>query len=99
MTELWTDVGVMHGERIPCILRRIHAGQALRTSVIEGFTVKHPTVGEPFFMNAEGLEFGTRVVNTSPVKEVHGAGFFLTESGSIYHLQILTRETSNAPPN
>lgn len=64
----------------------------LRTDKIEGVTRELPVVGKSFILLGEGLEFGTRCVNTSPVKEVSKDGHkytIKTESGSIYSVSFL----------
>lgn len=65
----------------------------LRTDEILGKTQELPQVGKQFVLFGEGLEFGTRCVNTSPVKSVerHQPDLFVitTESGSIYNVQVL----------
>lgn len=65
----------------------------VRTDEVLGKTDELPQVGKQFVLFGEGLEFGTRRVNTSPVKEVerHQPDLFVltTESGSVYHVQVL----------
>jgi len=65
----------------------------IRTDEVLGKTDELPQVGKPFILIGEGLEFGNRMVNTSPVKEIerHQPNLFVltTESGSIYHVQVL----------
>lgn len=67
----------------------------VRTDEIVGITKNLPKEGEIFVLIGEGLEFGTRVVNTSPVKMLleneNNPGEYLlhTESGSIYQVNIL----------
>lgn len=49
----------------------------------------YPTIGERFVCFGEGVEFGTRLVSTSPVVSMSikgGVIEFHTESGSIYTL-------------
>lgn len=60
----------------------------LRTNEVVGKCCELPKVGEIFVMYAEGLEYGTRMISTSPVKEVHELGF-KTEN-SEYKLEVLT---------
>ena len=42
----------------------------LRTDSVEGETEQLPTPGEDFVLLGVGLEFGTRMVRTTPVGEV-----------------------------
>lgn len=42
----------------------------LRTDTVEGECDMLPAIGHCFFMTGPGLEFGVRLVNTSPVKEI-----------------------------
>lgn len=63
----------------------------LRTDTVEGDCTLLPTIGQCFFMTGKGLEFGTRFVNTSPVKEIVKDGLiekFKTEN-SEYQLEII----------
>jgi hypothetical protein len=73
-------------------LTRVASNHArLRTDTVEGECSLLPTVGECFIMTAPGLEFGTRFVNTSPVKEIIKDGSterFKTEN-SEYQLELL----------
>lgn len=76
-------------------MTRIAGGSALRTSVIEGETTRRlPNIGQQFRMTGVGLEFGTRMVNTSPVVSFTentetGAREITTESGSVYLLEFI----------
>ncbi len=71
-------------------LTRVSGGTALRTDTVEGIAESPPTPGQPFTVIAPGLEFGTRVVSTSPVLDVECAAYcFQTESGSVYRVDIL----------
>ncbi len=48
-----------------------------------------PTIGERFLCSGEGLEFGTRLISTSPVTRFLGSRLcFETETGSIYELTL-----------
>jgi len=72
------------------ILNRIVGGQNLRTNNIDGVCDQLPTVGQHFVMFGEGLEFGTRRINTSLVKSIdrnENSLVFDTEN-SIYELTI-----------
>jgi hypothetical protein len=57
-----------------------------RTAVVVGRSERPPTVGRRLVLTAPGLEFGSRVANTSKVVSV-GAGEFETESGSRYRFE------------
>lgn len=64
----------------------------LRSDDIEGVTNELPTEGKSFVFFGKGLEFGTRVVNTSPVKIVlqkDDEYILHTESGSIYQVNLI----------
>lgn len=64
----------------------------LRTNEIEGVTKELPTEGKQFIILGEGLKFGTRCVNTSPVKKIEKSEktyTILTESGSTYQVDFL----------
>ena len=64
----------------------------LRTDEVEGVTRELPTVGKSFVIIGEGLEFGNRCVNTSPLKKVEEIenGYRLhTASGSLYEVELL----------
>ena len=64
----------------------------IRTDVIEGITHELPEVESQFAMLAEGLEFGTRYVQTSPVKNIESMDNkyqLFTESGSLYEVEVL----------
>lgn len=64
----------------------------MRTDVVEGITHELPKVGESFVMLSEGLEFGTRMVNTSPVQNIEtidNKHQLFTESGSLYEVEVL----------
>lgn len=68
------------------------AHEKMRTDVVEGVTRELPTEGKIFALMGEGLEFGTRCVNTSPVKKLEKDGntyTLHTESGSIYQVDFL----------
>ena len=59
---------------------------------MEGVTRELPTEGKQFVFLGEGLEFGTRCVNTSIVKIVlqkDNEYIIHTESGSIYQVDFL----------
>ena len=58
----------------------------LRTDTVEGFSNSLPTVGEPFNMWGEGLEFGTRWITTTPVITINKCGF--DTANSSYHIDI-----------
>jgi hypothetical protein len=72
-------------------LTRIIGGSKLRTDSVDGEATYPPMVGRCFEMSGQGLDFGTRLVSTSPVVEVSGDGKFTTESGSVYHIELLER--------
>ena len=67
----------------------------MRTDEVVGVSEKLPKEGEIFVLIAKGLEFGTRVLNTSPVKmllenEKNPGEYLLhTESGSVYQVNVL----------
>jgi len=64
----------------------------LRSETVEGVTRELPVEGKSFVLLGEGLEFGTRCVNTSPVKKVEKEGhkyILQTESGSTYQVDFL----------
>lgn len=46
---------------------------ALRTPFVEGECVAPPEIGARFTLTGPGLEFGTRLVSTSPVRAIDGA--------------------------
>lgn len=63
----------------------------LRTDTVDGETSHLPTIGECFIMTGKGIVFGTRLVTTSPVKEIIKDGLiekFKTEN-SEYQLEII----------
>jgi hypothetical protein len=75
----------------------------LRTNEIVGECKDLPQVGKPFSMTAEGIDFGTRWVQTSVVKnvsqeiELHEDGprvhyFLFDTENSQYRLEILNKE-------
>lgn len=73
--------------------KKIHSDHdRLRTDEVEGVTRELPTEGNIFVLLCEGLEFGTRCVNTSIVKKVEkneNTYTLHTESGSIYQVDFL----------
>jgi hypothetical protein len=62
----------------------------LRTNQVIGKCFELPKNGEVFVMYAEGLEYGTRMVSTSLVQEVHEKGF--KTQNSEYALEVLSEE-------
>jgi hypothetical protein len=64
----------------------------LRTDIIEGVTENLPTQDKSFLMFGEGLEFGTRMVHTTPVLEIMSKSESEMEfktKNSHYKLEIL----------
>ena len=70
-------------------MTRVVGGKALRTDSVEG-EGDWPVVGKPFHLVGEGLEFGSRLVVTSPVRVIgtrEGARIIYTQSGSVYTVE------------
>jgi len=42
----------------------------LRTTTMQGVFEDFPNVGEPFYIFGEGIEFGNRMIHTTPIKEI-----------------------------
>lgn len=42
----------------------------LRTNSMNGYFEEFPKVGEPFRILGKGLEFGTRIIHTTPITEI-----------------------------
>ena len=77
--------------KLACTLECIQGGKSLRTNKITGHTDKVPGIGEQIVMWGEGLDFGFRRVNTSPIVKIESQGnkhACTTESGSIYLLVV-----------
>lgn len=74
--------------------------QNLRTDEVVGELLYLPEIGGPIRMAAEGLEFGTRVIVTSPVIDIEqpdDSTYICETANSIYHIHI-NRETDFGPP-
>lgn len=78
---------------IKVILTKIESNHTnLRTDVIEGETAELPTQGKDFVLLGEGLEFGTRIVRTTPIREILKFSETLMEfktQNSRYKLEIV----------
>lgn len=63
----------------------------LRTDFVEGFTSTLPTIGNVFTMASKGLEFGMRLIQTSPILSVERIKdeFVFQTVNSLYKLEIL----------
>lgn len=64
----------------------------IRTDVIKGITHELPQIGQGFVMLSEGLDFGTRYIQTSPIKNIKtidNKHQIFTESGSVYEIEVL----------
>ena len=63
----------------------------LRTPTIDGVCKELPEVGKELFMWGEGLEFGTRLVRTTPIKSLSRLGdtFLFETRNSTYALKIV----------
>lgn len=71
-------------------LSKYKGGKALRTDSVEGAILSSPYLGRKLVIEGEGLEFGTRIVSTSPIVQMEYKGRFLeitTESGSVYRIE------------
>lgn len=78
---------------IHVILTKIKSNHSnLRTNAIEGVTNEMPTAGKNFILIGEGLEFGMRMVRTTPVSEIlnmsNGSTEFKTQN-SHYKLEVV----------
>jgi hypothetical protein len=62
----------------------------LRTSQVLGKCFELPKTGEVFTMYSEGIEYGTRMISTSLVQEVHEKGF--KTQNSEYALEVLPED-------
>lgn len=75
------------------IFRKIRNNHSrLRDGVIEGVTHELPELEKSFVFLGDGKLFGTRVVNTSPVKNIEIIGNkyqLFTESGSLYEVEVV----------
>ena len=72
-------------------LTRRRGGSGLRTDIVEG-DGDPPRIGRSFQLVGKGLEFGSRLVTTSPVRGIGVEDDHLileTESGSLYQLEQL----------
>jgi len=64
----------------------------LRTDEVIGETDDLPIVGESFSMSGEGIEFGTRLIFTTPVKNLEKIGekiYIFSTKNSEYKLEFL----------
>lgn len=75
--------------------------QNLRTDVIEGACIDLPTVGKGFVLVGEGLEFGNRLVTTTPVEKVEQMEneYLFHTRNSTYKLEVTNEleEASQTP--
>jgi hypothetical protein len=64
----------------------------LRDNIIEGQCNNLPELDKPFIFTGPGKEFGTRLVQTSPVKTIEiidNLYRVTTESKSVYKIEVL----------
>lgn len=64
----------------------------LRTNEIKGDIDNLPTVGESFYISGKGIEFGTRIITTTSVKnleKIDDKTFKFNTKNSEYRLEIL----------
>ncbi len=61
----------------------------LRTDTVQG-TFEPPEIGKSFILYGEGLEFGVRVIQTTPIKELtkEEKGFCFKTMNSTYKLSV-----------
>ncbi len=52
------------------LIKKTSAHNNVRTNTVDGYCESLPEIGKKFMLLGEGLEFGTRMVMTSFVKEV-----------------------------
>lgn len=83
-------------------ITRLHKGKGLRTDTVEGETDTYPVVGRSFLLLGKGLDYGMRVVRTSPVQKIireteredlttdtgYETYIVTTETGSEYQVEI-----------
>jgi len=75
----------------------------LRTSSMQGVFEDFPNVGEPFLIFGEGLEFGNRMIHTTPIKEILEIGkdgdsldyIIFNTDNSKYKLTLLEEEVDS----
>ena len=73
----------------------------IRDDVIEGIAHKLPKVGEcfDFYSKSRNFRLGIRMVNTSPIVELHEDGltyYLTTQSGSHYTVEVLAEGEDEA---
>lgn len=61
----------------------------LRTNEVIGHCDELPVIGKSFIMFGEGIEFGTRMVSTSVVKEYNQEANVFKTLNSQYKLELL----------
>lgn len=61
----------------------------LRTNEVIGYCDELPVIGKSFIMFGEGIEFGTRMVSTSVVKEYNQETNVFKTLNSQYKLELL----------
>lgn len=67
--------------------------QNVRTSTVEGQAFSLPELGKRFFMTGKGLEFGTRLIETTDVKALARVGdSILFETRNSTYTLLITRE-------
>jgi len=80
------------------ILEKINSSHKnLRTNTMKGVFEDFPKVGEQFVILGEGLEFGNRMIFTTPIKEIadHGRNqdnfdfMVFTTENSTYKITVL----------
>jgi len=70
------------------ILKKIESNHNnLRTNEVEG-VFSLPQVGEAFILFGKGLDFGTRLIFTTPVKNFNEKNMTFTTENSTYFLTI-----------
>ena len=62
----------------------------LRTDTVEGVIQSLPKVGEPIVLFGKGLEFGTRVVHTTPIQSIEKIEnvYTVITQNSTYRLEL-----------
>lgn len=77
------------------ISKAADSGFRRQANSVEVVFESYPTVGQRFNCLGKGVEFGVRLVSTSPVERIvveNGVVQFSTETGSVYKLTVSSNE-------
>jgi len=87
------------------VLEKINSNHNnLRTTSMQGVFESFPDVGEQFIIFGEGIEFGNRMIHTTPVKEILELGkdnedldyILFNTANSKYRLTLLEEDVDSA---